>query len=99
MTYGIYIFFGVLGVLFSLNAWLMLRNHRVGRFRDELIDRVSEAARANLHDGEKSWRWRYDTFGSVSYERMLYQFWKPLRPNVWWKDTSFLDASRDSPAR
>ena len=98
MTYWIYIFFGILGTLMCLNFWLLLRNHRVGRFRLALIDQISEAAQADLHDGEKSLRWRYDVLNQVSYEHMLYQFWKPLRPDVWWKDTSFLDPGQFDPA-
>ena len=82
-----------------LNFWLMLRNQRVGRFRLELIDRITKAAETDIQGWPLlTWKWRYDILHQVSYERMLYQFWKPLRPEVWWKDTSFLNASRDDPA-
>ena len=88
----VYVFFGVLGALTGFNFWLMFRNHRVRRFRLALIDQVSEAAQADIRNGKDSWRWRYATLEQVSYEKTLYQFWKPLRPDAWWRDLAFLSA-------
>ena len=88
----VYVVFGVFGVLMGFNFWLLFRNRRVGRFRLALIDQISEAAQADIRNGKGSWHWRYATLAQVSYEKTLYQFWKPLRPDAWWEDLAFLSA-------
>src|SRR3990167_2844099 len=78
MINWIYIFFGVLGALMGLNVWLMLRNCKVGRFRLELVSRISEAAQTDIQRWPlRMWRWRYAVFPQVSSDRLLSPFWKP----------------------
>lgn len=78
--------------------YLMIRNSQVSNFRRTLLKKVSDAAHDDLHK-ERDPFWRYDTLDSVSYNRMMFQFWKPLRVNWFYKDDLFIrrDAVKSSP--
>lgn len=72
-------------------AVLMHRNNTVLVFRLAIVDRVSVAVRADAVDVE--WEWRYLVFNKISYERMLFQFWRPLTIEEWWSDVRFVEPS------
>ena len=65
----------------------LMRNTQVFRFRQDLNRRCfSAAVEACDDDG-----WRWDAMNTVTYERMLLMFWRPLRADKWYADTRFLD--------
>ncbi len=82
------IFFGLAFII--LNVKMMIRNRAVYNFRVSIIDRIAELAERDAYD-QKPWRWRYDVFEKVTYSDMLYRFWRPLRPDCWWSNLSFLE--------
>lgn len=86
----------VVGILLILGAiYMMFRNIQVYKFRIWLINQVSLAAAADINNGLTEWRWRSETFNTVTYNTMMFKFWKPLKPGAWYADTSFLEASHD----
>lgn len=68
---------------------LLIRNYRVYKMTDDMLKKISYASRNDIDKG-KNWIWRYDTYASVSYDKMVLQFWKPLKPEAFYKNTSFL---------
>lgn len=64
------------GLLLFL-AFLGWRNNRVCNFRQRVID---------LAYDHIDWQRRRDVFLSISYERMLCQFWRPLTVEEWYGD-------------
>lgn len=70
---------------------MLIRNNQVYRYRSTLIDQISEAAKSDnllLRD----WMWRYDYFATVSYDKMVTQFWKPL--DSFFPDKAFITPSK-----
>ena len=63
---------------------ILVRISRVHAFRIGMIDRIFDI-------GDDATEERLNVFYSVSHDRMVYQCWKPLRPEVWYEDTSFLE--------
>jgi len=67
----------ILLVIFGvLNVWFLIRNNRVCDFRLALIDAIHMT---NQKSNLSEWIWRYEEFEKVSYNRMLFSFWKPLQ--------------------
>lgn len=67
----------VLGILAAVLIWW--RNDAVFNYRMDLLSRVSDACIDDLRRGRyDDWHWRYQAFGAVSYNKMVYQFWRPL---------------------
>jgi hypothetical protein len=58
---------------------VLVRNQSVLHYRLRLI---------NVVFSHRDYEWRRDVFNSVSYERMVFQFWKPL--DRFYPDKSFL---------
>lgn len=54
---------------------LWMRLGFVNTYRQELIDSIHACARTEA-DGQ--WEWRYRVYRSVSFDRMMMQFYKPL---------------------
>ena len=67
----------LLAILFSallLSIVLYIRNNQIYLYRMGLIGRIYTA---NLRDPQSAvWRWRQ--YEAVSYEPMIWKFWKPL---------------------
>lgn len=67
-----------------LIAWLLfvghivVRTHKVAAYRQELLDKVSAAADRDIRIHHRDWAWRFEALQAVSFEKMLFQFWKPL---------------------
>lgn len=78
----------LLGV--GIGTLIMFRVQQVLFFRMQLLSLISDAVDADLEANNYKWRWRYDTFDEVSYNKMVYQFWKRLKAENFYSDTSFL---------
>ena len=72
----------------SLMVFLMFRNDRVHDYRQKLLGTISNCVEIDIQEN-RSWEWRYEIYHSVSYDNMLYRFWKPLES--FYKDKSFLE--------
>lgn len=72
--------FYVLVIVFSF--YMMWRNSRVFQFRREISDIVFAT---------DDWQWRLKVYRTVTYDQMMLQFWKPVKPESFYKDLSFLE--------
>lgn len=72
-----------------LNTILFIRNLRVGKYRGKLIQDIHNAGMIDIENGTYMAAWRYEAFDSVSYNKMVLMFWKPL--DSFYKDRSFLE--------
>lgn len=79
-----------LGILACIGA--LIRNEAVYRFRMSLLRSIRVASQVDIAAGRFDWQWRYAAFEDASYAAMMHQFWKPLRAEEWYADTSFLEA-------
>lgn len=67
----------------------LYRNTKVLYFRKSLIKKIqSFPLKENIFYFNPDWR--IDTFNQVPYWKMVFTFWKPLKPKSFWKDLSFL---------
>ena len=66
---------------------LMVRNNRVFHYRNYLIEEMFRAGRDDIAHGRDP-SWRREVFYSVSYNEMVYKFWKPL--SEFYEDKSFI---------
>jgi hypothetical protein len=71
---------GLWCIIALLMVWWFRRNERVYHFRMDLIDRIHQANQTVR--GE--WEWRYEEFNRVSYDRMFWEFWKPVRAEAFY---------------
>jgi hypothetical protein len=78
-------------ILLVFCFFIWFRNFKVRSFMLGILDDIHILA---CHEVEKNseWRWRYVEFEKVSYERILFSFWKPLKVEKFWKDISFLQS-------
>lgn len=73
-----------LAVLCGLVSIVLLhRNNRVYNLRTDLIDKVFSYP---------DYQWRVLIMKSVSYNRMVYSFWKSIKVESFYKDISFIQA-------
>lgn len=78
---------------------MLRRNDKVYAFRTGLLRRVSICAKLDIHAAvsksdvdtalERSLL-RFDVLASVPYNSMVFKLWKPLQPDAWWDDLSFM---------
>lgn len=73
-----------------LSVVLLVRNERVYRFRQDLLNQIGHAARRDIQAHNFDWAWRYEAYDSASYVEMVLHFWKPLRVADWYSDTRFV---------
>lgn len=57
------------------------RNPRVFKLRNHMLDKIFSC---------DDYEWRISIFHTVSYDKMVYQFWKPIKPEAFFTDISFL---------
>lgn len=76
----------VVGLLHS--QLMLLRNKRLGAFRLRMLDAINVAGAIDLEAG-RDWRWRYEAFNAVPYEKMLYRFWREF--DDFYPDKRFLE--------
>lgn len=67
----------LLGIGFCI--YMFYRNDQVAAYRQAIIDRVFSFS---------DYKWRNDVYKSVSYNDMVYKFWKPL--DSFYPDKTFL---------
>lgn len=75
---------------------LAYRNKKVMLLRTELNNRVYECQIGDIDKGVLDSKWRRDVFRSVSYNEMVFKFWKPL--NSFYPDLSFIDPDATDPS-
>lgn len=77
-------------VLISLPfVYFLWRNQRVCRVRKDVLRSILAAGERDIESG-LDFKWRYEAFDKVSYESMLYRFWKSVRPEEFWTDLEFM---------
>lgn len=81
-------FMAVVSLIMVAFAYMFMRLNRVYNFRMSLIDQIHEAAKA---DRSKEYMWRWKEYDKVLFDDMMIHFWKPLKAEVWWEDTKFLE--------
>lgn len=70
-----------------LSLIMLIRNDQVHEYQIKMLHEASKKAKEDIK-ANRDWRWRYEEFEKVSYDEMVYKFWKPL--NSFYKDKSFL---------
>ena len=70
----------VFGAIFLLLSGLSRRNVSVYDYTITVLAKVSLAANGDIDHG-RPWRWRYDAYDALSYNALLWHFWRPL--NSW----------------
>jgi len=60
--------------------WLIIfiRNFQVHTYRLELINKISERNLLEIRELKEFSDWRYKEYNKVSYDRMVWMFWKDL---------------------
>lgn len=69
-----------------------IRIEQVYKYRSMLISTISEAGRRDIERGD--WRnliKRWNLYDSVSYHRMMREFWKPVDSFYDWNEFHFED--------
>ena len=82
------VFFFFLLCLFIISLLMLWRNDVVHKYRISLINLIHEQAKRDI-DQDLSRRWRYKVFYSITYDTMLYKFWR--RMDSFYSDKSFLE--------
>lgn len=85
----LYVLLALCGLALVLALFVLARNNRVCEFRLLVLKHLGDGTTADLRDG-KDWKWRFDAFDSVSYEKTLFSV-KRLRASNFWSDLSFVD--------
>lgn len=84
--------FIILLFLMIFCIYMLFRNIAVFNYRRKLLDQVSELAHIDVHQG-KNWKWRLNYFESVSYDEMMFKFYKPL--GSFYPDKSFIESNKN----
>lgn len=72
-------------------AGMIWRTHRVHAYRVKyILPRVSGAARCDIETDvmHADWMWRYKAIDRVSFEAMVWNFWRPL--DSFYPDDAFM---------
>jgi hypothetical protein len=79
----------------GFSVLMLIRNKKVSEFRRWMLDTIHEHSVTDIRAGH-NYDWRYKAYESVDYDTMVYKFWRPLKPESFYEDTSFLEASKDA---
>lgn len=60
----------------------------------QMLDAVSSAANIDIRNG-KDWQWRYDYLNRVSFDKILYTLWRPLKPESFYSNLDFMEAPNE----
>ncbi len=82
-----FVIFGLSLLLMVLTVVLWIRNEQVYRYRIDLIERVYDDRMAAIY-GRPNQGLTWEMIRSVSYDSMVWQFWRPL-------DSFYPDVSAD----
>jgi len=63
-------------ILFSF--FMVFRNQKVFKERMRILDTISQYAHKDI-ENHKDYDWRYKEFETISYNRMFYRFWIPVK--------------------
>jgi hypothetical protein len=85
--YPLFLLLILLGSIFCL--FMIWRNTRVYEYRTRLVHGAHDAYREEIRDDGRYDPWRYHAFERVTYNRMLFQFWRKM--DSFYPDKSFLD--------
>ncbi len=66
----------------------LIRNQLVYNYRVRLLDQIHDEARKDIQAG-RDWEWRHQIFEQVTYNQMVFKFWKPL--SSFYPDKSFIN--------
>lgn len=75
----------------GFTIFMMRRNLSVHRYLKETLRKVGKYAGEDIKH-KQDWMWRYQALESVSYETMLFHFWKPL--DSFYTDKSFMEPGK-----
>jgi len=64
-------------LLVGMLGFGIFRNAKIYKYRMKLIEQIALRCDEDI-DNEQGWKWRWDVFESVSYDEMMYKFWKKL---------------------
>ena len=73
---NLFLMFAIFVMVFCF--FMIIRNERVARERKRLLDIVALKAKKLIKEG-KDWEEPYNYFRSISYDEMVYKFWKPVK--------------------
>lgn len=74
---------------------MMFRTIRVAEYRRNLLNQLSDAGHDDIKN-RRPWYWRFNAFEQVSFDEMVFKFWKPIRS--FYADLSFTEIKK-SPVR
>jgi len=75
-------------LMMSLGMIGMQRTMTVSAYRNNILANLSRVCMIDAIYGRDS-NWRFDVYDSVSFKRMVFQFWRPVES--FYKDTSFIE--------
>ena len=64
-------------LLFVFFTGLGIRNYLVFRYRNEFVIKIAMKSREDA-ENNLSWRWRFDEYDKISYQEMLFKFWRRI---------------------
>jgi len=76
--------------ILCLCIFFFYRNNKVYEFRQYLLAQVDVGSASDI-SRRVDFHWRFDKLDLVSYNTMLYTWWRPLKAEEWWVNTSFLE--------
>lgn len=76
-------------VMILSDLYMLIRNIRVYNFRMITLNLVSAASKDDI-ENNRDFGWRYEYLNMVTYDEMLWKFWKPLRVSSFYKDSKFI---------
>jgi hypothetical protein len=81
------IFLGIAILLICFSLITFVRNNIVYKFRASLINLISERNQDDINNGLGFTGWRFVEFNTVSYDEMVWKFWR--RCSSFYKDKRF----------
>lgn len=69
----------------------LVRNERVYTYRQNLLNQIYVASMRDIWDygdSPRDWNWRHEVYNSVSYNEMVFKFWRRL--DSFYPDKSFI---------
>lgn len=95
MTWQDYFGFVILALFILFFIWsvlIMYRNSKVYKFTITVASMVHDNIQSQINELDlDEINLALETFRSVSYDRMLYRFWIPLKIQYWWTDEELKD--------
>ena len=72
-----YIAIGLFSFALLFTLALGKRNNLVFEYRSNVLKQITEMCDEDICN-QRPWRWRLDMLETVSYDEMLYKFWRPF---------------------